>query len=778
MLQQLKRALTYTFKNTQTRLVLFLTMSVFLIILGVGITSYVISKNVLQEELAEPQYQLLQISMDYIDEMIRESDLIAVKIALQPNVYRFFTDEKQNSYENITAIYDLLTTLIHNTPYIHSIYIHDLKRDTFVSIPQGYSSSRLTFTDSQWVTIADEFGDEKMIVRKRSLPPGVRNQGSEITLFRKLMIHNEYVGIIAINLKEEELFAKLHPPQRSDLERTRFIVDTEGNLLYVTGYGGFSTEDLQAFASQEDNSWTIQHKERSYLVNQLVSPVTGWKYISLVAQDSLLHKSMQIRNAVVIVSVVALLFGVLVIIYLHSITFRPVRRMQQLFMMGKREQHDSDLVHLERLTAELHNNHAQLSTLMRQTISDASSKFLFDLYIGNMSSKREIFDKWERYFHDWNQRPLMIAMVSIDDYGEWSKRYPTNDHSLVKFALSNVLTEMFSECWRAVCADFGKDKLAVLLQPVDLTEGQAFTSAYGEQVLEVVHRLLGFTVSVGVSDVQNDVIRLKQAMIEAENALSYRLNEGYGKVILFSEVSDHEMPESQSMDMEVDELIATIQTGDAERAQSCLSGIVAEVRSQKWYPSHAITLLKMIGERLRLLHENPEPDTWYVDDPFENWHMLTLEDIERHLSKSVTRLAVRYHDLAQSKEFVLCQRMIEYMKEHLEEPIGIEQVAEAAGISVSLASQFFKKEMNQTIYGYLTMLRMDRAGELLVDSEDKISDIATQVGYQHENSFIRVFRKYKDITPGKYREIMKTRKDKDALTNRLYSDRRGIGNGS
>jgi len=33
------------------------------------------------------------------------------------------------------------------------------------------------------------------------------------------------------------------------------------------------------------------------------------------------------------------------------------------------------------------------------------------------------------------------------------------------------------------------------------------------------------------------------------------------------------------------------------------------------------------------------------------------------------------------------------------------------------------------------------------------------VGYQHENSFIRSFRKYKDITPGKFRDMMRTRMD-------------------
>ena len=107
----------------------------------------------------------------------------------------------------------------------------------------------------------------------------------------------------------------------------------------------------------------------------------------------------------------------------------------------------------------------------------------------------------------------------------------------------------------------------------------------------------------------------------------------------------------------------------------------------------------------------------------------------------------------------MCQRMIEFMEQHLGDPIGIPEIAESTGISSRLASQLFKQETNETIYNYLTRLRMERASELLVKTDRKISDIAQMVGYQHENSFIRSFRKFKDITPGKYRDMMRTRID-------------------
>lgn len=56
----------------------------------------------------------------------------------------------------------------------------------------------------------------------------------------------------------------------------------------------------------------------------------------------------------------------------------------------------------------------------------------------------------------------------------------------------------------------------------------------------------------------------------------------------------------------------------------------------------------------------------------------------------------------------------------------------------------------------MTNLRIGKACELLQGSSLKVAEIAQLVGYQNENSFIRVFRKSKSITPGKYRENSKS----------------------
>lgn len=739
-------------------MVLLLTIAVSMIIIAVSITSYLASKSVLQEELSEPQMQMLQINMNYVEDYIKKSDQIAIQLALNSQVYQFLMNEQQNSYDNITKLYELLTTLINNTDYINSIYIYDTRRSSFLAIPQGYHSSRQTFVDSEWVDIVDEFGDEMMLVRGRDVPEGGKRQGSNITLFRKIVIRNELRGVIAINYQYEELFANLQPLNISKLNSARFVLDHNHEVLYSTVNHHYDPGIVDALMKQlKDRSFgDVVYQNKRLLANQLQSPLTDWKYISIVSQESLLAKSKNIRNVVLSVSIGALLLGALAIFYIHSIAFRPVRRMMRLFKHRDGEVQQPDLEHLAKLTDELMSDHAQLTQLIRQTMPEASSKFIYDYCLGNLHNMREVQEKWSSYFPNWTDAPLTIAVISIDDYEQWASRFPSSDHSLLKFALANVVAEVLTSDWRTECVDFGKDKLTILLQP---SAGKSLLTNQFTEAVDVVQRLLKFTISVGISTPQGNIRKLRQAMFEAENALSYRLYKGNKSVISFIEVSEHEMTDHIETSNSVEELIEAVEAGDAARAIRMLERMIEEIRQQYWFPSAALAFLKTVGERLQRSGINRVPGYPMADGYAESMTTIPLDEIERLLRQQINRLTETLQALVQSKDFMMCQRMIEYMKQHLSESIGVQEIAEYCGISVSLASQLFKQEMNETIYGYFTKLRIERAAELLVQTDERIHDIALQVGYQHENSFIRVFRKYKDITPGKYREMMQNRLD-------------------
>ena len=278
----------------------------------------------------------------------------------------------------------------------------------------------------------------------------------------------------------------------------------------------------------------------------------------------------KVRDTVLYVSVAALALGLLTILYVNSAAFRPVRRLKRLFSAYDGKATSPDRIDLEKLAGELLSNHAHLSQLIRETISDAASKFLYDIHSGHMSGRREIREKWRRYFAEWTDAPVTVAVLSIDRYDSWSRRFPASDHSAAEVCARQYYGRAHEPEWRVACADFGADRMAILLQP---RSGE--TRPPLVEAIETVSRLLKFSVSAGVSMPQSEVCRLKQAMLEAENALTYRLYKGYGQLVPFQDVSSHEVTDIQPQEDGVRELMTAVETGDGERAIERLGVLLA-----------------------------------------------------------------------------------------------------------------------------------------------------------------------------------------------------------
>ncbi|MFK7691504.1 AraC family transcriptional regulator [Paenibacillus sp. HJGM_3] len=92
----------------------------------------------------------------------------------------------------------------------------------------------------------------------------------------------------------------------------------------------------------------------------------------------------------------------------------------------------------------------------------------------------------------------------------------------------------------------------------------------------------------------------------------------------------------------------------------------------------------------------------------------------------------------------------EYMVQHYQEPLTLEQLAQLAGLSVSHYSRLFKKYIGYSPIDFLTHLRMDRAKELLVLSDYRLKSIANSVGYVDEFYFSRIFKKVVGLSPREY----------------------------
>jgi len=98
------------------------------------------------------------------------------------------------------------------------------------------------------------------------------------------------------------------------------------------------------------------------------------------------------------------------------------------------------------------------------------------------------------------------------------------------------------------------------------------------------------------------------------------------------------------------------------------------------------------------------------------------------------------------------KKVILYIQNYYHRSIKLRELADLIPMSEGQFCRFFKSMTGQTPVDYMNSYRVRQAAELLRQPDQKISDIAFDVGFGHISYFVRVFRKIMNCTPSEYRK--------------------------
>lgn len=92
-----------------------------------------------------------------------------------------------------------------------------------------------------------------------------------------------------------------------------------------------------------------------------------------------------------------------------------------------------------------------------------------------------------------------------------------------------------------------------------------------------------------------------------------------------------------------------------------------------------------------------------------------------------------------------------FIHEQFTEPLSLGKVAQAVRIRPHYLSERFKKVTGQNFVEYVNRYRVQKAYDLLLNSQLRISEIAFAVGFQSLSQFNRVFKKFTTKSPSDLR---------------------------
>ena len=99
------------------------------------------------------------------------------------------------------------------------------------------------------------------------------------------------------------------------------------------------------------------------------------------------------------------------------------------------------------------------------------------------------------------------------------------------------------------------------------------------------------------------------------------------------------------------------------------------------------------------------------------------------------------------------QKILRFIEELFAEDLTLTDLSASANVSKSECSRCFKICLDTTPYKYLTEYRLSKAAQLLVNTNEPVSNIAAAVGFHQMSHFGKCFREKTGCSPRAYREM-------------------------
>jgi len=186
-----------------------------------------------------------------------------------------------------------------------------------------------------------------------------------------------------------------------------------------------------------------------------------------------------------------------------------------------------------------------------------------------------------------------------------------------------------------------------------------------------------------------------------------------------------------------------------------LVDLVPEVKSMEFdvHPNAKDPVAaKKLAETLLRMRDYVVKNEEGIDDKLELTHL--IYDIVFQLINSFSRkgdgqeISLEGSDAA----IQLMKQVVNYIKENIQEDIGVDDVARNFNISSSYLTRMFKRYIDKTPMAYIKMIRVRLAAQYLLNTEYSIQYVSDLAGFSNLRNFERLFKQRYGKTPSQYRQ--------------------------
>ncbi|WP_213584351.1 helix-turn-helix domain-containing protein [Paenibacillus sp. J2TS4] len=749
---------------------------IFFIPVIVSASIYPFTRSMLEREIHDANQSMLNQVQYAIDDRLRDIQKIANELATKPAIrglpYLTLDTDKALQYN---AVMQYLRGYKMTNSFLDDIYIvlgdqsGAISYDTF--LPYDLFNKRLHGDESwsveQWEELLSQphYGDFETVCR----PHGEQNVCEAVVLVQSLptLNQNSLFGQLVLVMDGSNFLEPIRNLQWVEGAQL-LILDDSYRVVAATSEIHEVTDDPRVY--ELSGNFHAAYNERDWTVSHVKSDILGWTYLSFVPTQAIEEKLNYIRNLTVAGLALSFTLGGLLTYFFIRRNYHPLNRLIRGIADHDGRSFDkrtNEFEWIEQAIAQSALDKKQIHQIMHRQEDLLKTNDLVQWLEGHWMDQEWVSECFADHLFDGHLFGIMILQVNEE---KMAYQVPAKEHGLAKemrlarFILSNTAKDIVSAHYGVIGTEANGNLVLIIQFHGDAEEIRQKMNGIAKEIRTFIDEKYRIPFTMAVSNMKSDLLSLPVAYREALDTIEYNLILGisgisfYGNMINSDNMQSEDWVHFSSL-RTGRKLINYVKIGDVNQAKEALGEMFELHSSSAPLSVQTVKLMK-----LNLI--NTMMNTLYEISPFIDESLLQqlnpvrrlfncqqIAEIKEEMNEILERLCAYVNEQRKEDTRELQEEVTAFLEENYRDT-GLSVAAMGAhfGMTPTYLSRLFKEQTGGGLLDYILRFRLEKAKALLRHSEQNVNQIALQVGFASTNTFIRAFKKYEGITPGKYRE--------------------------
>ncbi len=345
------------------------------------------------------------------------------------------------------------------------------------------------------------------------------------------------------------------------------------------------------------------------------------------------------------------------------------------------------------------------------------------------------------------------------DYMDFGRSDKKQDKLTVERIISTVEKILKTETEEVLICE--KENLHIYcLFNYDCSRSKVIRNRINDILSEIQEYLIGFEqyeVTIGVGTERREFGEIRFSIKEANRAAGNRIKFGTGRLIYADSIPRPDKKREKSPTEECrDQILASIESYSRDNLEQCVNQIYSEFMLREDVDfsdcyEFAEELVSIFFEHIDAQQEDFRQVKKELLGKCQ--HCSSVMSLKSLLKTSLGSYLDMNREVMEAESTKPIRQAEQYIDSHYNEKIVLEDIAEIVGLNPVYFSVLFKKELGINFSAYLVNVRMEKAKEMICNTNETIAAIGERVGYKDSRYFSQIFMKTVGVKPALYRKL-------------------------